>query len=142
MKKTIMLALMLLMLAVSAVCSAANGKILDAEEAIAAKFSQATSYKAVSPSMTAEMQTDWTETAFNNLHAQLAKDFGTLTTHKLRVLEKYDDADVLTYQVACEKIPRAEFIYVFTLNGEKPLLKEFRILLPKPQEEAPKSEQK
>ena len=38
MKKILMLVTMIMMLAVSAVCSASNGKILDAEEAIVDKF--------------------------------------------------------------------------------------------------------
>ena len=38
MKKLVMLLVMLLSLAVTAVCNAASGKILDAEEAIVAKL--------------------------------------------------------------------------------------------------------
>ena len=38
MKKILMLVTMIMMLAVSAVCSASNGKVLDAEEAIVDKF--------------------------------------------------------------------------------------------------------
>ena len=47
------------------------------------------------------------------------------------------DADVLTYQIIGEKIPAARFVFVFVLNGEKPLLNDFRVMLPKPQQEAP-----
>ena len=130
-----MLAVMLLTLAFSAVCSAASGKVLDAEEAIVAKFMEG-NYKAGSSLISADMQKNFTETAYANFHAQLAKDFGKLTTNKLRVIEKFDDADVLTYQIIAEKVPAARFVYVFVLNGDKPLLNDLRVLLPKPQQEA------
>ena len=136
MKKIVILLVMLLTLGLSAVCSAASGKILDAEEAIVAKFLQG-NYKAISPSISVEMQKNFTETAYANFHAQLAKDFGKLTTNKLRVIEKFDDADVLTYQIIGEKVPAARFVFIFVLNGEKPLLNDFRVMLPKPKEAAP-----
>ena len=135
MKKIVMLLVMLLTLAFSAVCSAASGKVLDAEEAIVSKFMEG-NYKAVSSLISADMQKNFTETAYANFHAQLAKDFGKLTTNKLRVVEKFDDADVLTYQIIAEKVPAARFVYVFVLNGDKPLLNDLRVLLPKPQQEA------
>ena len=93
-------------------------------------------YKTVSSLISADMQKNFTETAYANFHAQLAKDFGKLTTNKLRVIEKFDDADVLTYQIIAEKVPAARFVYVFVLNGDKPLLNDLRVLLPKPQQEA------
>ena len=65
----------------------------------------------------------------------IANNFGKLTTNKLRIIEKFDDADILTYQIIGEKIPAARFVYVFMLNGEKPLLHDFRILMPKAKEE-------
>lgn len=139
MKKIFMLAVMVMMLAVSAVCSAASGKILDAEESIAEKFIGGGNYKAVSALMTADMQKNWDETAYNNMQEQVGKNFGKLTTNRLRIIQKLDDADVLTYQVISEKIPSARFLYVFVLNGEKPLLSDFRIMLP--QQEAPAEQQ-
>ncbi len=47
---------------------------------------------------------------------------------------------MLIYQVISEKIPSARFMYVFVLNGEKPLLSDFVIQLPQ-QEEAPAQQQ-
>lgn len=52
MKKILMLVTMIMMLAVSAVCSASNGKVLDAEEAIVDKFINGGNYKAVTSMMT------------------------------------------------------------------------------------------
>ena len=137
MKKIVMLLVMLLTLAFSAVCSAASGKILDAEEAIVAKFMAGGNFKAVSSILSADMQKNWDEKSFTNFHTQINSQFGKLTTNKLRVIEKFDDADVLTYQIIGEKVPAARFIFVFMLNGEKPLLNDLRVILPKPQEAAP-----
>ena len=136
MKKLVMLVVMLLTLAFSAVCSAASGKILDAEETIAAKFMEG-NYKAVSAMLTADMQKNFTQEAYTNFHSQLNSEFGQLTTKKLRIIEKFDDADVLTYQIIGEKVPAARFVFIFVLNGEKPLLNDFRVMLPKPKEAAP-----
>lgn len=137
MKKIVMLMVMMLTLAFSAVCSAASGKILDAEEAIVAKFMAGGNYKAVSSMLSADMQKNWDEKSFTNFHSQINTQFGKLTTNKLRVIEKFDDADVLTYQIIGEKVPAARFIFIFMLNGEKPLLNDLRVILPQPKEEAP-----
>ena len=137
MKKIVLFLVTLLVLAFNAVCSAASGKVLDAEEAIVAKFIAGGNFKAVSPLLSAEMQKNWTEKSYSNFQNSLAKDFGKLTTNKLRIIEKFDDADVLTYQIIAEKVPAARFIFVFVLNGEKPLLNDLRVMLPKAQEEAP-----
>ena len=137
MKKIVLFLVTLLVLAFNAVCSAASGKVLDAEEAIVAKFIAGGNFKAVSPLLSAEMQKNWNEKSYSNFQNSLAKDFGKLTTNKLRIIEKFDDADVLTYQIIAEKVPAAHFIFVFVLNGEKPLLNDLRVMLPKAQEEAP-----
>ena len=136
MKKIVTLVVMLLTFAFSAVCSAASGKVLDAEEAIAAKFMEG-NYKAVSAMMSADMQKTFTQEAYTNFHSQLNSEFGKLTTNKLRITEKFDDADVLTSQISAEKVPAARFVFVFVLNGEKPLLNDLRVMLPKPKEAAP-----
>ena len=134
MKKILMLVTMVMMLAVSAVCSASNGKVLDSEEAIAAKFISGGNYKAITSMMTEDMQKNWDEKAYTNLQAQLA-------TNQLLVVEKHNGADVLLYQVAAEKKPAARFVYLFKLNGEKPLLHDFSVMLPQ-QKEAAKEEAK
>ena len=136
MKKILMLVTMVMMLAFSAVCSASNGKVLDAEEALVAKFLAGGNYKAVSAVMTPEMQKNWDEKAYTNFQTTLGKDFGKLNTNQLIVVEKHKDADVLLYQVAAEKIPAARFVYLFKLNGEKPLLNDFSVMLPQKKEEA------
>lgn len=142
MKKILMLVTMVMMLAFSAVCSASNGKVLDAEEALVAKFLAGGNYKAVSVVMTPEMQKNWDEKAYSNFQETLAKDFGKLNTNQLIVVEKHKDADVLLYQVAAEKIPAARFVYLFKLNGEKPLLNDFSVMLPQKKDEAAAAEKK
>lgn len=64
MKKIFMLAVTVMMLAVSAVCSAASGKVLDAEEAAVDKFINGGNFKAASAVMSANMQSNWDEAAY------------------------------------------------------------------------------
>ncbi len=142
MKKIVMMVVMMMMLAISAVCSASNGKVLDAEEAIAAKFLAGGNYNAVSSVMADEMKKNWDEKTYSNFQAQIAKDFGKLTTNQLIVVEKHKNADVLLYQVTAEKMPAARFVYLFELNGEKALLKDFSVMLPQKPEEAKVAEKK
>lgn len=130
MKKVLMLVTMIMMLAFSAVCSASNGKVLDAEEVLIGKFLAGGNYKAVSAVMTPEMQKNWDEKAYTNFQSTLAKDFGKLTTNQLIVVEKHKDADVLIYQVTTEKVPAVRFAYIFKVEREKPLLNDFYMLFP------------
>ncbi len=136
MKKFILMLTMLMLLAFSAVCSASNGKVLDAEEAIVTKFLNAKDYKAVTSMMTADMQKDFTAETFGNFKVQLAKNFGEMKTNKLFMVEKGEGVDVLRYVSSFAKQPEAQFIFMFVLNGEKPLLQKFALMLPP----APKAE--
>lgn len=47
---------MVLVLGFSAICSASNGKVLDAEEAMVNKFLDASNYSAITSIMSAEMK--------------------------------------------------------------------------------------
>ncbi len=142
MKKIVMMVVMMMMLAISAVCSASNGKVLDAEEAIAAKFLAGGNYGSVSSVMSEDMKKNWDEKTYTNFQTQIAKDFGKLTNNQLIVVEKHKNADILLYQVAAEKMPAARFVYLFELNGEKALLKDFSVMLPQKQEEAKAADKK
>lgn len=142
MKKIVMMVVMMMMLAISAACSASNGKVLDAEEAIVAKFLAGGNYNSVSSVMADEMKKNWDEKTYSNFQAQIAKDFGKLTTNQLIVVEKHKNADVLLYQVTAEKMPAARFVYLFELNGEKAMLKDFSVMLPQKQEETKAADKK
>lgn len=52
MKKILLMLTMVLVLGFSAICSASNGKVLDAEEAMVNKFLAASNYSAVTSMMT------------------------------------------------------------------------------------------
>lgn len=135
MKKIILMLAMVMVMAFSAVCSASNGKVLDAEEGIAAKFLNGANYNAVVSVMSDEMKKNWDEKSYANFKEELNKNFGKISTNQLIVLEKHDGADLLLYQVASEKIPAARFVYLFSVQGEKPLLSDFRIMLPQVKKE-------
>lgn len=135
MKKILMMAVMVMMLAISAVCSASNGTVLDAEEVLANKFISG-DYKSTSAAMSDEMKKNWDEKTFANFQEQIKKDFGKLTSNQLIVVEKHKEADILLYQVASEKVPAARFVFLFKLKGEKPMLSDFSVMLPQKDEAA------
>ena len=139
MKKLFLTLVMVLMMSVSAVCSAANGKMLSAEEKLVGDFLNAKSYGAITSIMTDNMKKSLTADAWNNYKEQVAKNFGNLTMRKLRIVQKFDDADVLVYQAIFEKVPAAEYSFVFMIQNGKPMLEKFGLALPpKPQaEQAP-----
>ncbi len=135
MKKLFLTLVMLLTLAVASVASAAaNGKILDAEESAAEKFFNSGNYKTAMSVMTAEMIGNWDEQSYNSMKSSISENFGKITTNRLRVVEKLDDAEVLMYQIVAEKMPAARFVYVFKLNGDVPRLQDFRVILPQPEQ--------
>lgn len=138
MKKFVMLVAMVMMLTVSAVCSASSGSTLDAEEAMVNKFLTSANYKAVVSQMTENMKKDWDEKAYGNFKEQVGK----ITLNKLRIVQKLDDADILEYQVVSDKLPRAGFQFVFLFNGDKPVMERFGVAVPQPKEEEKAAEGK
>ncbi len=138
MKKLVVTLAMLLALAISSVCSAANGKMLSAEEKLVNDFLNAKSYGSITSMMTDNMKKSLTADAYANFKEQVAKNFGNLTMRKLRIVQKFDDADVLVYQAIFEKVPAAEYSFVFMIQNGKPMLEKFGLALPpKPEAEAP-----
>ncbi|MDO4179567.1 MAG: hypothetical protein Q4D21_10360 [Phascolarctobacterium sp.] len=134
MKKFLTMAMTGMLVAATAVCFAANGKILDAEESIAEQYAQGGFYKKVSPFMTAELQKSMTETEYVNMQTQMASALGKFTIFKMRDFTRFDDCDVLTYQLVTEKVPVAQFKFIFMVNGDKPLLNDAFIEVPTPKE--------
>lgn len=130
MKKIVVMLTMVLMLAFSAVCSASNGKVLDNEEAMINKFLSATKYSAISTMMTEDMKKDFNEEAFNNFREQMDKNFGKLSEKQLFMVEKGKDVDVLRYQSKFELVPEAQFVFMFKVENEKPMLAKFALALP------------
>ena len=128
MKKIIMLITMIMMLAFSAVCSAADGKTLQAEEAAANKFFNAKNYAAAAAVMTEDMKKNFDEKAFENFQ-KFKAEIGTQQVKTLRVVQFLDDAHVLVYQVKYDKAPINQFTFVF--SADKPLLLDFGMAAPK-----------
>ena len=138
MKKLFLAIAMIMMMSISAVCSAANGKMLSAEEKLVNDFLNAKSYGSITSIMTDNMKKSLTADAYANFKEQVAKNFGNLTMRKLRIVQKFDDADVLVYQAIFEKVPAAEYSFVFMIQNGKPMLEKFGLALPpQPQTEAP-----
>lgn len=130
MKKIVLMLTMVFMLAFSAVCSASNGKVLDTEENMINKFLSATKYSAITSMMTEDMKKEFNEETFNNFREQLDKNFGKLNEKQLFLVEKGKDVDVLRYQSSFVLVPEAQFVFMFKVENEKPLLAKFALALP------------
>lgn len=130
MKKIVLMLTMVFMLAFSAVCSASNGKVLDSEENMINKFLSATKYSAITSMMTEDMKKEFNEETFNNFREQLDKNFGKLNEKQLFLVEKGKDVDVLRYQSSFALVPEAQFVFMFKVENEKPLLAKFALALP------------
>lgn len=138
MKKILLMLTMVLVLGFSAICSASNGKVLDAEEAMVNKFLAASNYSAVTSMMTDGMKKDFTEEVFKNFKEQfkeqMDKNFGAVSEKRLVVIEKGADADILRYSMKFAKQPEAMMSFLFAVKNEKPLLGDFGIALPQKEE--------
>ena len=130
MKKLFLTLVMVLMMSVSAVCSAANGKMLSAEEKLVGDFLNAKSYGAITSIMTDNMKKSWTADTYANFKEQVNKNFGKLTMRKLRGVQKFDDADILEYQAIFEKVPKAYYVFVFMFQNGKPMLEGVKLGIP------------
>jgi len=130
MKKLVLGLAMTLMLGVCSICSATAGKVLDAEMYIVDKFVTATNYKSIELMLDAEYKKDFSEQSFNKFREIVAKNFGTLNSKKLRYITKMDDADRLEYQASFTNAPTAAYVFDFSVVKEKPLIRNFEIILP------------
>ena len=99
MKKILLMLTMVLVLGFSAICSASNGKVLDAEEAMVNKFLAASNYSAVTSMMTDGMKKDFTEEVFKNFKEQM---------NRLRTLPCHLPRQIVT--VSCST-------YIILING-------------------------
>lgn len=134
MKKILLMLTMVLVLGFSAICSASNGKVLDAEEVIVNKFLNASNYSVVNSIMNDNMKKEFTEEIFKNFKEQLDKNFGAVAEKRLVIIEKGPDADVLRYGMKFAKQPEVMMSFLFSIKNEKPLLSDFRIDLPQKEE--------
>lgn len=138
MKKIILMLATVMMLAVCSVCSATPGKVLDSELFIIDKFVTATNYKAIEPKLNPEFKNDFNEESFNNFKKLTDTNFGALNSKTLRLITKLDDADILEFQASYSKIPQAALVFAFSVEKEKPLIRDFTIQLPRKEEPAQK----
>lgn len=136
MKKIILMLTMVFVLGISAICSASNGKVLDAQEGMVNKFLTASNYSAITAIMSEDMKKEFTEEVFTNFKAQMDKNFGAVGEKKLVVVEKSADSDILRYGMKFAKQPEAMMSFLFVVKNEKPLLRDFGIALPKSEKEA------
>jgi len=134
MKKFLLAVLVVMMMGMSTICSAAssNGSLLDSEDKIAGRVFAALGGQeeystAVAPFMTSGLAKNLTAAKFAEVKGQIAKDFGGVINPKLFALQKMDKADRTIYLADSKKAPKLEISYIFNLTGSKPMLDGFTI---------------
>lgn len=137
MKKLFLYLLMLATIAVSSTSFAAtNAEVLGAQEKAAEKVVTALTtdgnyYNSVMSALTKKLQDKVTDESLKQMRKKVATNFGTMKEIKLVAVEKFDQADRLTYLAGFlpEKgqVKLARFVFVFTKAADKPLLTEFGV---------------
>ena len=134
MKKKVMLFLIAIMMSFSAMCFASYGTDLDAETKIAEQFLAGNDYKKVSAFMDSAFAKELTAEKYKEFFANVEKDVGKIVESKLRIIEKYDDADVLHYFINFEKVKNVKFVAIFKKVNSKIVL--FEAAFPNPNAQA------
>lgn len=145
MKKKFMLFLMAVMVSFSAICFASYGTDLDAETKMAEQFFTGADYKKVEVFMDAALSKEVTADKYKEIFSSVEKDLGKMVESKLRIVEKFDDADVLHYFAKYEKMQNVELVAAFKKDKSKIYLFQFGFNAPKaqaPAQEDNKAEKK
>jgi hypothetical protein len=146
MKKLFLYLLLVLLLALNSAALAAtpDAEVLGAQEKAAEKVITALTtdgnyYNSVTTALTQKLQDKVTADSLKEMRQKVAANFGTMKEIKLVAVEKFDQADRLTYLAgfipAKGQVKLARFVFVFTKAEDKPLLTEFGVTpveIPKP----------
>lgn len=129
MKKLFLALLVVMMMGVSAMASAApsNSSLLNEEEKITAKVFDAFAGKAdyetaIKPYLTKGLAKNFSHAQFTKAKSESDKNFGKFVNPKLFTLQKFDKADRLFYIAGSSKAPAVEVGFVFDTTGAKVLL--------------------
>lgn len=123
MKKLLMLLSALMMLAVGSVCLAADGGILNKEQAVAEKLTaelsaEAPAYANVAAGFDASLKEKLTEQNFPELLKQVKEKLGRYQEMKFYNFRRYDEADELVYSAKFSKEKEVAASFVFNKSGK------------------------
>lgn len=125
MKKTVILLILTLMMAVSGMCYAAgDGSDLNRQQKVADKFmavlsgGDAAAVAQLQGDMVPELAEKMTAANFAALQKQLKEQFGAQKTVRFAVYERFDQGDRLTYLVGYSRQQAVRAVYGFDKNGK------------------------
>lgn len=125
MKKTVILLILTLMMAVSGMCYAAgDGSDLNRQQKVADKFmavlsgGDAAAVAQLQGDMVPELAEKMTAANFAALQKQLKEQFGIQKSVRFAVYERFDQGDRLTYLVSYSRQQAVRAVYGFDKNGK------------------------
>lgn len=127
MKKILVLVTVLVM-GLANLCLASNGSLLDEEERTATQvlsvFAGKTEETAIQANLSAGLAKKMTSAKLAEIKKTISDKIGRISDAKLLVLQKFENADSLTFISKGSKSPNVEIRFVFETAGKRPLLNE------------------
>ena len=130
MKKLLVFMLTAMMLTLTAVCFASDGKDIDDQQKVVDIFLSGKSYSSVKPFMAPEMQKSFNEKQYTEMMAAMKSDLGNLQDKDMVVFQKINGGDILRYLAKYEKGQVMDVIAVFKKDGAKFLLIDMAVVPP------------
>lgn len=125
MKKKLLLLVLTLMLSVTTVCFASDGKDIDAQQKIVDVFLTSKSYATVKSYMAPEMVKNFSEKQYTDMLSSMNDSLGKLVDKDMVVYQKIKDGAILRYVAKYEKSNNMELIAAFKNDNGKFLLMDF-----------------
>lgn len=125
MKKVLFTVTLIMMMAFSGLCFAADGNDLNKEQKIAEIFIEAfqknpaPEYAVVSKDFSDTLKSEINERAYKKLQTEVKTKFGTMKDIKFYTYQRFDQSDRITYVASFDKEPLVAMIFEF--NKDKKL---------------------
>lgn len=119
MKKILFTLTLVMMMAFSSLCFAANGNDLNKEQKVAETFmevftkDQAPAYTVVSKDFSENLKKSVSERTYKKLPDEIKEKFGNVSNVNFRAFEKFEQGDRITYIATFDKQPAVAIIFVF-----------------------------
>ncbi len=130
MRKTLLSILTVLLLCISCLCSASDGKDLDYQQKVVDTFMAGKSYGSIASYLDPEMRRDFTEKDYKDMFASMDKSIGRLQQKDFIAYQKLEGGSLLRYKAKFERAGQMQIIAAFRDNGGKFTLTDLMVLEP------------
>lgn len=124
MKKILFTVTLIMMMAFSGLCFAADGNDLNKEQKVAESFIEvfqkdtAPEYVVISKNFSDELKTKVNERAYKKLQTEVKDKFGTIKDVKFYTYQRFDQSDRVTYVASFDKETLVAIIFEFNKDGK------------------------